>query len=113
LTTQVNERRSDPVPRRYWEDNTAAPDLVVKVSVDAYDLQDHLIVSGAVKSNSFGDYRVEATPTAPFGTNSGRPRAIARLVVKLSENSVVIDSTETHNIRLTIGHNYPTRDLHG
>jgi hypothetical protein len=91
---------------------TPPPDLVVSVSVDAYDLQDHLILSGAVKSNGFGDYRVEATPTAAFGTFSGRPNAIARLVVKLSENSVAIDSTETRN-RLTIGHNYPTRDLHG
>jgi hypothetical protein len=38
---------------------------------------------------------------------------ITRLVVKLSENGTVTDTTDTSAELVADGRNYPTRDLHG
>jgi CSLREA domain-containing protein len=91
--------------------------VVVQVSVEGRNFAGALVASGSVQSGGFGGYRVEAKPTAAFVPGSGlASMRINRLAVKLSENGVVVDSTETTvsgGLVLADGHSFTTRDLHG
>ncbi|MCW2963249.1 MAG: hypothetical protein JWO17_501 [Actinomycetia bacterium] len=89
--------------------------VVVTVSVEAYNTNGTLIASGNVHSTGYGDYRVEATPTPAFTPSSTTASMhVNRLVIKLTENGTVTDTTDTlQEITGTDGRNLPTRDLHG
>jgi hypothetical protein len=90
--------------------------VVVTVSVEAYNGHNNIVASGNVHSSGYGDYRVEATPTPAFFApthHTTQRMNITRLVVKLSENGTVTDTTDTSAELVADGRNYPTRDLHG
>ncbi len=97
--------------------------VVVKVSVEGYTKAGVLVASGSVQSGGFGGYRLEAKPTRAFG--HAALMKVSRLVVKLSENGVVVDSNETlvstadaatgvsSRDVVADGRSFDTRDLHG
>jgi hypothetical protein len=92
-----------------------AAGVVVRVSVEGYSPAGVLVASGSVQSGGFGRYRVEAKPTAAFVPGSGAASLlVARVVVKLAENGVVVDSSDPDMDGQKVdGRSFQTRDLHG